>query len=198
MLVAHADALEAVDGEDFLQQVFLDGLHTEDTEQVMRIDGTFSQFIAGFHMIAFGNLQTGTVSDLIGLGVLGILVGGDDQFAALLGFLDGNRTGDFRQDGITLRLAGFEQFLDAGKTLGDVVSARDTAGMEGTHGQLGTGLTDGLGSDDADCFADIDLAAVRHVLAVAAGTYAVFGTAGEDGTDGCLCDAAGKISRAIL
>ena len=82
VLVAHANALQAVDGENFLQQVFLDGLHAEDTEQVMGIDGAFSQLIAGLHMIAYADLQAGTVGNLISLGVLGILIGGDDQFAA--------------------------------------------------------------------------------------------------------------------
>ena len=45
MLIAHANALEAVDGEDFLQKVFLYGLDAKDAEQVMGIDGAFGQLI---------------------------------------------------------------------------------------------------------------------------------------------------------
>ena len=32
--------------------------------------------------------------------------------------------------------AGFEQFFDTGKTLGDIVRTSNTAGVEGSHGQL--------------------------------------------------------------
>src|SRR5690606_18973609 len=47
-----------------------------------------------------------------------------------------------------------------------------TTDVEGTHGQLGTRLTDRLGRDDAHRFADIDLMATRQVTTVAAGADA--------------------------
>ena len=52
MLIAYTDALETVDRKDFLQKVFLNGLDTENPEQVMRIDRAFRQFIACFNMIS--------------------------------------------------------------------------------------------------------------------------------------------------
>ncbi|MPN38556.1 hypothetical protein SDC9_186080 [bioreactor metagenome] len=51
--------------------------------------------------------------------------------------------------------------------------------MEGTHGQLCTGLTDGLCGDDAHRFADDHRAAVGKVCTVAFGTAAMFGAAAQ-------------------
>ncbi len=45
----------------------------------------------------------------------------------------------------------------------------NAAGMEGTHGQLRTGLADGLGGNDADRLADLDGLAGGQVHAVALG-----------------------------
>ena len=65
-----------------------------------------------------------------------------------------------------------EQFLNAGKTLRDVFGRCDTTGMEGTHGQLGTGLADGLGGDDADSLTDLNAFTVGHIGTVAVGADA--------------------------
>ena len=64
---------------------------------------------------------------------------------------------DLGQGGHLLGLARLEQLLNTGKTLGDI-AAGDAAGVEGTHGQLGAGLADGLGGDDADRLAGADRA----------------------------------------
>ena len=55
--------------------------------------------------------------------------------------------------------------------------------MEGPHGQLGTGLADGLGSDNAHCLADIDHVATAEIAAVAHGADPSFGLAGEHRTN---------------
>ena len=58
----------------------------------------------------------------------------------------------------TLGGTGFEELLDTGQTLGDVLATAggdSTTGVEGTHGQLGTRLTDGLRGDDAHGLADV-------------------------------------------
>ena len=66
-----------------------------------------------------------------------------------------------------------------------VISSADcnTAGMEGTHGQLGTRLTDGLCRDDTDRFAHGNRFAVCQVGAVALRADAILGLAVENGTD---------------
>ena len=53
--------------------------------------------------------------------------------------------------------AGLEQLDDPGQTAGDVTGgAGDAAGVEGPHRQLGAGLADRLGRDDADRLAVLD------------------------------------------
>ncbi len=79
-------------------------------------------------------------------------------------------------------LTGLEKLLDTGKTLCDI-AAGHAAGMEGTHGQLGTGLTDGLCGDDTDSLAHLYRLAGSHVGAVALGAHTDVGLTGEDGTD---------------
>ena len=63
------------------------------------------------------------------------------------------------EDRGTLGHASLEQLDDAGQTGGDVDAfRRDTTLVEGTHGELRAGLTDGLGGDDADGFTEFDRA----------------------------------------
>ncbi|KFB72910.1 MAG: hypothetical protein AW09_001871 [Candidatus Accumulibacter phosphatis] len=54
--------------------------------------------------------------------------------------------------------------------------------MEGTHGQLRSGLANRLCSDDADRFADIDRRTTTEVATVTLGTQTVTGFAGQRGT----------------
>ena len=77
---------------------------------------------------------------------------------------------------------------DTRQTVGDVVT-RDTTGVEGAHRQLGAGLTDRLGGDDADRLADVDELARGQRTAVALGAGADLGLAGQDRADLDLADA---------
>lgn len=61
--------------------------------------------------------------------------------------------------------------------------------MEGAHGQLRSGLADGLRRDDADRLADVHGLAGGHVGAVALGAHAGLIAAGEHRADGDLLDA---------
>src|SRR5262249_19550289 len=65
---------------------------------------------------------------------------------------------------------------------------RDTAGVEGPHRQLRTGLTDGLGRDDADRLADVDRLAGRQRTAVALRAGPGLGVTGEHRPDLDLLD----------
>ncbi len=60
--------------------------------------------------------------------------------------------------------------------------------MEGTHGQLGTRLTDGLGGDDADGFAQIHFLGGGQVHAVALGADAHPGAAAQNSANIDLID----------
>lgn len=102
----------------------------------------------------------------------------------------GDFTGDLCNDSHTFRVTGFEQFLYTGKTLGDVTGTGTgyTAGVEGTHGQLCTGFTDGLCGHDAHSFADFHVLAGGHVPAIALAADAQCGFAGEGRPDVHACD----------
>ena len=80
-------------------------------------------------------------------------------------------------------MTALEQFLDTRQTLCDIFCRCDTAGMEGTHGQLCTRLTDGLCGDNADCLTDRYQVAVCQVCAIALCADTLSCTAHEDGTD---------------
>src|SRR5208282_4894877 len=58
-----------------------------------------------------------------------------------------------------------------------------SADVEGTHGELGSRLTDGLRGDDADRFAQLHQASRGQVASVALDADAALGFAGEDGAD---------------
>src|SRR5699024_5987978 len=65
----------------------------------------------------------------------------------------------------------------------------DNTLVEGTHGQQGTRLTNGLSSNNTDCFADIDQLARSHGLAVALRTDAGWGLTSQNRADLDLWDA---------
>ena len=78
-----------------------------------------------------------------------------DPFVVVLHFHPAINVG---QDGGPLGHTSLEKLFYPGQTAGNIQSG-DTPGVEGTHGQLGPGLTDALGGDDAyglavfDCYA---------------------------------------------
>src|SRR5699024_9828824 len=65
----------------------------------------------------------------------------------------------------------------------DVIRRGHTAGVEGAHRQLRTGLADGLGGDDAHSLADVDPVAGGHGAAVAGGAGPHWCFTGEHRTD---------------
>src|SRR5690554_3721096 len=66
-----------------------------------------------------------------------------------------------------------------------------TTDVEGTHGQLGARLTDGLRGDNANRFPDIDLVATRQITAVARRTHTVGRSTGDGAAHHNLIDAHG-------
>ena len=103
--------------------------------------------------------------------------------------LDRNRTGSFRQDGNHFRPPHLKQFLNTRKTLCNIRTGSNTTGMERSHRQLRTGLTDRLRSNDTDRFTDIDRIAGCQVFAVTSGADAVFTVTTQNRTYMNLFDA---------
>ena len=122
--------------------------------------------------------------------LLGAVVRREHDATRLVGVLDRDAAGGLGDRGDTLGGAGLEELDDTGQTLRDVVTGH-TTGVEGTHRQLGAGLTDRLGRDDADGLADVDELAGGQRTAVAGGAGADVGLAGEHRADLDLLDASG-------
>ena len=163
----------------------------------MRVQRAVGDGFALAHALAVLDLQADGIRHLILLDLA--VVSGDGDVAQrravrIVDVDDAVDLGDLRH---LLRLSGLEQFLNTGKTLRDIV-ARDTAGVEGTHGQLRARFADGLRGDDADGLAQIDKLARGKVHAVAACAHAGTGLAAEDGADVHAVDAVGRKLGGVL
>jgi hypothetical protein len=66
-----------------------------------------------------------------------------------------------------------------------------TADVEGPHGQLGAGLTNGLGGNNTDGLADVDHVTAAEIAAIALGADTALGLTGQHRTDHDLINAGG-------
>ena len=181
MLIVDIHSLLAVHPQDLLDQVVVHGVSAADAQHLVGIQRTVGQLVAGLDHVAVLHQQAG-VRHRVGAGVP-VRCGDDDVHqAALAGLFELDRAADLCQSSHPLGLTGLKQFLDTGKTLGDV-AAGQTAGVEGTHGQLGAGFADGLGGNDADRLARTHRLLGGQVHAVALGAHAAVGLAGQHGAD---------------
>ncbi|CAN4038227.1 Arginine-binding extracellular protein ArtP, partial [Dysosmobacter welbionis] len=171
----------AVHPQDLLDQVVVHGVSAANAQHLVGIQRTVGQLVAGLDHVAVLHQQAG-VRHRVGAGVP-VRCGDDDVHqAALAGLFELDRAADLCQSSHPLGLTGLKQFLDTGKALGDV-AAGQTAGVEGTHGQLGAGFADGLGGNDADRLARTHRLLGGQVHAVALGAHAAVGLAGQHGAD---------------
>ena len=180
VLVVDVNALQTVGLLNLGDQVVLDFLFALDGQNVVGVDGAFGQGIADSDLLAFLHFDLKAVGNGIALLFLGV-ADHDDPLAFL--FVKPDGAGDLGDDGAVLGLTAFKQLNDSGKTLCNVFGVCNTAGVEGTHGQLGAGFADGLCGDNADGLADCHRLAVCKVCTVTLGTDALSGTAGQDGAD---------------
>ena len=145
------------------------------------------QLLADLDVVAVGDQQARTLGDRVRVSSLPSS-GVTTMLPGLLGLLDPHAAVRLGDRGDTLGGTSLEELDDTGQTLGDVVTGH-TTGVEGTHRQLGAGLTDGLGGDDADRLTDVDQLAGGQRTAVAHGAGADRGLAGQDRADLDLLDA---------
>ena len=188
VLVIDVNALLTVGLLDFLDEVVVDGGDAADAQDLVGRQCAFGQLVALVDPVAVLAADTGAVRQ--GVADHLAVVGGDGHVADgdALALFHGHAAADLGQLGHLLGLAGLEQLLNTGKTLGDV-AAGDAAGVEGTHGQLGARLTDGLGRDDTDGLALAHRLPDGQVHAIALGADTLAGAAGQDGADLQLVDA---------
>ena len=120
----------------------------------MRVDRAFGELLADVDVIAIVLAEPDPLGDLVMHDLVAAVIGHDDDLARPVTLLDPHPAGHLRDRRLALGHSRLEDLLNPGQTLGNVLT-RDTAGVERTHGQLGTGLTDGLRRDDADRLANV-------------------------------------------
>ena len=197
MSVVDINTLEAVGLLNFCNEVILNCKSAVDIKIFMRVDGTFGKECAGFNVVALFNFGVASVSDEIFAFFTGFFVE-DNDMAVFLDLIDSDVAFDLCDDSFTLRSSCLKEFFNTRKTLGNIFCGSDTAGMEGTHGKLGTGFTDGLCGDNTDSFTDMNRFSGCKVGTIAFCANAVFCLAVEDGTelefgDACINDLLGVV-----
>ena len=167
-------------------------------QHLVRVGGAFHQLLAHLDVVAVGEQPLGTVlvlehpqplplGELVVDHFLATVVRDDGDLVEALALLQTHPSGDVGDRCLTARHPGLEQLLHTGQTTGDVLT--DTTLVEGAHGQLRAGLTDGLGRHDTDGFADVDQLAGGHRAPVAGRAHPGAGGAGQHRTDLDLRDA---------
>ncbi len=132
VLVADVDALQAVDFLDFVHQVRLQFLFSEDGQNVVRVERPVHQRFARLHALAFLHVDVDAARN--GVFFLRAVVGDHIHFALALGdFAELDRAINFADDRGFVRLAGFEQFDHARQTAGDVLRLGGLARDLGQH-----------------------------------------------------------------
>ena len=185
MLIVDFYTLQTVNSLYLAEHVILNGTYAFDLQDIVRVYRTFGQLVSGFQNRSVSDLDTGSVRDQVCLGYAIVRIGNHD-FAFFLGVFDLCNTRDLGDDSKSFRLSCLEKLLDTRKTLCDI-STGNTTGMEGTHGQLCTRLTDRLCCDNSDRLTNLYCLAGCHVGTIAFCADSVTGTAGKNGTDFYFC-----------
>lgn len=138
-LVVDVDALRRVHVLDLVNDVAQRRIDIGETQKLVRIDGALGELLADLDGAHVGDArhELCACARLV-FAHLAILVV-DGERTAVLGRGDLQRAGNLGQDGETLGLACLEKLGNTRKTLRDVL-ARDTAGVEGAHRELGARL----------------------------------------------------------
>ena len=182
MLIVDVDTLQTIGALHLADQVILYSLSAHDLKDIVRIDRAVGDLVTLLDTLTVLHGYTVAEGDQIsaflrGLGVV------DHSVAAVLDLFEADLAVDLGDDREVLGLTYLKELLNSGQTLCDIFRGGDAAGMEGTHRQLSTGLTDRLSGDDTYRLTDGDGLTVRQVRAVALLADAVLGAAAEDGTD---------------
>src|SRR5215218_2886156 len=186
VLVVDGHTLAGVDLLDLLDQVPLGGPDAEHPQHLLGVGDAVDDRLADLDLLAVLDPEPGPPGD-DGHPLLA-LVRGHGDLHALLDVLDPDPAGELGDGGHALGGAGLEQLLHPRQAVGDVLTG-DAAGVEGPHGQLGAGLADRLGGDDADRLADVDQPVVGQAAAVAQLAHPDLGVAGQHRAAQHLLDA---------
>ena len=154
MLIVNRHALIAVHLLYLGDEVLLCFLNALDLDEFLRIARTIDDGIACSDFLSVSDLETSETRNDVGLFGAVVSNNRDDTTLAFV-FTDSNNTSDARERRLALRAASFEQFNNAWQTAGEVGTS-NTAGVEGTHGELSARFTNRLRSDNANGLANFD------------------------------------------
>ena len=134
----------------------------------------FGEFPAPLHFVPVGDEQARPVAHAVPAALAALLVGQHDL--AIAARRHDRPVGRGHRAVVLDPRRPVDLALDAGLP----GALRDRAAdVEGPHGELGAGLADRLGGDDADRLAHVHHRPARQVAAVAAGAHAALGLASE-------------------
>src|SRR5690606_14496113 len=144
-----------VDALDATDEVLLNFADTENPENFLRVDGTEVQRLAELDVLPVLDEEGCTLEHRVDHCLVAV-VRREDDLAAPVGVFDRDAAGGLGDRSRTLGGTSLEELLHTGKTLRDVISGCRSTGVECTHRELGSRLTDRLGRDDADGLSDVD------------------------------------------
>src|SRR5690606_34375627 len=153
-LVVNRHTLRAVHALNAAYEVALHLAGTHDTHDLLGVKRSDQDGLTDLDMLAVLDEKRCTLQHRVDH-LFVTVVRREDDLLGLVGLVDRDATiglGDRRR---TLGRTSLEELLHTGQTLGDVIRRCRTTGVERTHRQLSTGLTDRLCGDDADGLTDV-------------------------------------------
>ena len=172
VLRVDTDALIAVDLLDLVNKLLLRDGATHDANDFLRIKLTLSQRLACLDMLAFSDKKLLTTRDLNNVIFLRIITSNDDATNRRILVINVNATSGLAHLCFHLRTTSLKEFLNSWQTLGNISCRCGATGVERTHRELSTGLTNRLRGDNANCFTNIDLLAGGQRATIAGSTGA--------------------------
>src|SRR5437764_1130009 len=149
VLVVDLHTLRPVDLLDLLGQVDLHRPWPAYPQQLVPVDGALGCLLADLDVVAVGHPQPDALGDLVVHDLVAAVVGHNDDLPSPVAVLDAHPAAHLGDGRLALGYPRLEDLLDTRQTLGDVLT-RAATGVQGTHRQLRTRLTDRLDGDDAD------------------------------------------------
>src|SRR5262249_11371404 len=122
VLVRDADALQAVDFLDLIDEVLLQLTLAEDLQNVMRVARTVDEGIAGAQTLAFLHVDVDAARNAVLL-FLAVVRGDVDLALALGDVTEAHDAVNLGDDGRVAGLARLKELHHAGQTAGDVLGA---------------------------------------------------------------------------
>ena len=171
MLIVNFHTLQTIYSLYFTQQIILHRPHTFDLQNIMRIYGTFCQFVTGLQYGSIHNFNAGTIWNQVCLGFPGFLIR-YNNLTFLFRVFNRCNAAKLCNNCKTFRFSCFKQLLYTRKPLCNIVS-RNAAGVERTHRKLRTRFTDRLCGDNANSLAYLHRLSCRHIRTITLRTHSI-------------------------